>query len=246
MRLTPQPGDQPVVPSFSQERLWILDRLDPGAHTYNMPFGYRIKGSVEAETLRAALAALVDRHDALRTLFLTVDGQAQPTIRSTIPWILERHDLRQSSDSEAELDAIRLQEAKKGFDLATGPLFRPVLIDLPGQEQVFLFTIHHIVFDGWSMRCFLEELQALYAAFEAGEAPDLPPLPIQYQDFAAQQREWFDGGNLDEQMEYWRERLSGVEGGELPSDYPRPPIQTHTGASHYLTLDQDCSARVKS
>ncbi|MEO1366121.1 MAG: amino acid adenylation domain-containing protein, partial [Acidobacteriota bacterium] len=245
-RPAPQSADQPVVPSFSQERLWILDRLDPGAHTYNMPFGYRIQGSVDAGTLQAAMSALVDRHDALRTLFLTVDGQVQPTILPTIPWTLERHDLRQSADAEAELDTLRLHEAKQGFDLAAGPLFRTVLVDLPGQEHVFLFTVHHIVFDGWSMRCFLEELQVLYAALEAGETPELPALPIQYQDFAAEQREAFDGGKLDAQMDYWRERLAGVEGGELPSDHPRPPVQTHGGAVHHLTLDQDLTRSLKS
>src|SRR5205823_2213343 len=163
-----------------QQRLWFLGQLDEGA-TYNMPLALRLKGRLDEGALRQSLDALFARHEALRTVFVTVDGRPEVRLldaRSGLPFAV--HDLSGTADREARLAELSAGEAQTSFDLASGPLIRAQLVGMGADDHVLLLTMHHIVSDGWSMGIFVGELNALYAAFVEGGEDPLPPLAIQY------------------------------------------------------------------
>jgi amino acid adenylation domain-containing protein len=239
----------PLPLSFAQWRLWFLDQLGiPGA-VYHIPTRMRLQGELDRNALVRALDRVVARHEALRTTFAEVDGEAVQRITPAgeSPFRLTEHDLRGCVEFGAELRRLVEEEAAALFDLARGPLIRGSLIRLADDDQVLLITMHHIVSDGWSMGVFTRELGALYAAFRAGEPDPLPPLPIQYGDFAVWQRRWVDGEVLKAQADYWKESLAGApELLELPTDRARPPRQSFTGRLVRVELDAELSAGVKA
>ncbi len=230
--------------SFAQERLWFLDQLEPGSPTYNIPTALRVRGALDPARLEASLRYLERRHESLRTTFPTRGGRAVQNIasadagRGTLAFAVV--DLTHLALDRREEETLRLAvaEAIRPFDLATGPLGRVVLArlaTLPAQENALLLTVHHVISDGWSMGVFVRELAEVHSALVEGRAPDakvMPPLPIQYADFAAWQREWLAGEVLERQIDYWREHLLGApELLALPIDRPRPAIQSYRGAS---------------
>jgi amino acid adenylation domain-containing protein len=227
-------GDATVL-SFSQQRLWFLDRLDKGASTaYHVMVGLRLSGELDTTALRMALDRIVERHEVLRTRFEVVDGEPVQRVEPCARFALAMHDLSGEADRDAREAAARQHvqaEAGEPFDLATGPLVRGRLLRLGEQEHVLLATMHHIASDGWSMGVLVREFGELYRAFSQGQADPLAPLAIQYADYAAWQRGWMTEAVLARQLAYWREALRGApELLTLPTDRPRPAVQRHRGA----------------
>ncbi|HTG35649.1 MAG TPA: non-ribosomal peptide synthase/polyketide synthase [Thermoanaerobaculia bacterium] len=229
----PAAGREEAPLSFAQERLWVLDQLEPANPSYNMPSVLRLRGLLEIPLLAASLGEIVRRHEALRTVFHEAGGIPVQVIRAPGPFALPVVDLSALPEGPREAEARRLAaaEAARPFDLARGPLFRAGLLRLVPGDHLLVANMHHIVSDGWSVAIFLAELSALYAAGQAGRPSPLPELAVQYADFAGWQRRWLAGEVLDEQLRYWRQRLAGAPALlELPSDRPRPPLQTFRGA----------------
>ncbi|MEU0067892.1 condensation domain-containing protein, partial [Streptomyces albidoflavus] len=239
----PRPGRGPVVPlAPAQQRLWILHEFDPGSSEYNTSAALRIAGELDTEALTRAVAALVARHETLRTVFRSEDGHPVQVVHDAegAPRIPVREaDLSGLGVDErpAALDAALGAEQATPFDLRTGPLLRILTVRLGPAEHVLMATLHHIVTDGWSAGVLVRDLGALYAAALTG-APDagLPALPVQYADHALWQREATAGDALDGQVAYWREQLAGLEPLELPGDRPRPAVRTSAGAVHTFAV----------
>ncbi len=240
-------GDLPL--SFGQERLWFLDRLDPGRSFYNLPTALRLRGPLDVGALAASHAEIVRRHEALRTRFGEVDGRpvqriAPPSAPGEARPLLVDLAALPAERREAEALALAGGEAARPFDLARGPLQRAVVVALAGDEHLALFTMHHIVSDGWSIGVLVRELGAFYAACVQGAPPPLPPLPVQYADFAVWQRAWLSGAVLERRLAFWRRSLAGAPPVlELPLDRPRPPLQTFRGATSPLALSPELSRR---
>ncbi len=225
-------GAAPVA--FTQQRLWFLDQLEPNRPDYNIATAVRLQGALDAGALTRALDEIVRRHAALRTTFANVDGQPVQVIAPTLTLALPVEDLSDRPEAEREAQALRLAsaEARAPFDLARGPLVRARLLRLAPDHHIALLTTHHIISDGWSMGLFVSELAALYQACAAGAPSPLPELPVQYADFAHWQRRWLQGETLDKQLAYWRNELAGSPALlELPTDRPRPAVQTSRGAT---------------
>ncbi|WP_213903345.1 non-ribosomal peptide synthetase, partial [Serratia marcescens] len=194
--------------SFAQQRLWFLTQLEGLSETYHIPLALSLRGELDLPAWRQSLDALYARHEALRSRFVTVEGQPQAHILPADALPLTVHDLRgrQDAQSQARQLAQRLTEAP--FDLTQGPLVRAALIRLADEEHLFLLTCHHIISDGWSTGILLRDLGALYGALRRGDADPLPPLTLQYADYAAWQRRYLTPERLAAQAQYWRETLS--------------------------------------
>ncbi|MBV9773170.1 MAG: amino acid adenylation domain-containing protein, partial [Gemmatimonadetes bacterium] len=224
--------EEPLPASFAQQRLWVVDRLDPGSPAYNMPSPLRLRGALDVAALRASLDALVARHETLRTTFSERDGAPVQVIHAAAPVAMGEVDLGHLPEAHREAEAGRLvaDEALRPFDLACGPLLRCTLLRLDEADWVLVFTMHHIVSDGWSLGVLTREVSALYGAYLRGEASPLPELPVQYPDYAAWQRAWLSGETLERHLEYWRGELADAPPVlELPTDHPRPPRMTTEG-----------------
>ncbi|HEY0543783.1 MAG TPA: amino acid adenylation domain-containing protein, partial [Pyrinomonadaceae bacterium] len=237
--LVPVSREQHLPLSFAQQRLWFLSELEPTSSFYNMPAAVRLSGYLETDVLRRALNEIIRRHESLRTSFPTTDGQPRQAIAAALELGLEVHDLSQLPEDEREAEALRLatQEARHPFDLAQGPLFRVSLLRLQAEEHILLFTMHHIISDGWSMSVLVREVGELYRAFSEDMPSPLEELPVQYADFAVWQREWLRGEVLERHLTYWKQQL----GGELPvlnllTDKVRPQVQTFNGASESIRI----------
>ena len=225
--------------SFSQQRLWVLDRLLPTRSVYNNVHALRLIGKLDAAALRRAWHELARRHDVLRTCFALVDGQPMQQIQTDVELDWDEVDLSAMPAVEREAEARRrIRElAQMEFDLGRAPLFRLRLLQLAPGEHWLLFSMHHIVTDGWSSAVLAREISSLYAAFLAGTTPALPDLPVQYADFASWQRQWMQGEVLERQLEYWRRALADAPGLALPTDRPRPALPTYRGGRVSFVLD---------
>ncbi|HEY0728138.1 MAG TPA: condensation domain-containing protein, partial [Pyrinomonadaceae bacterium] len=179
--------------SFAQQRLWILDRLEPGSSAYNLPSALRIDGPLDVAALERSFEEIVRRHEALRTTFAIVDGEPRQIVGPPAHAALSFIDLSQFSDAETRARRLAQEEAAKPFDLTRGPLLRATLVRLADERHLFLVTLHHIVADGWSMTLLVQELRDLYAAYSNGEEPPLTELEVTYADYALWQREWLQG-----------------------------------------------------
>ncbi|MCS0710057.1 non-ribosomal peptide synthetase [Massilia aurea] len=227
--------------SLTQQRLWVLDQLDHNAASaYHMPAALRLQGCLQVDALSAALDRIVARHEILRTCFADCQGHPYQQIGPTHSGFnLCVEDLRHLYGHEQESAVSRrvIDEASAPFNLSTGPLIRGRLLCLRDDEHVLLVTQHHIVSDGWSVGLLIQETSTLYTAFSQGLADPLPPLAIQYADYAVWQRQWLQGKLLCEQSQFWRSHLSGAPALlELPTDRPRPPVQSYAGGSVPLRL----------
>ena len=228
--------------SFSQERLWFLDQLMPGSAVFNVPIAVPLSYLIDLSALQESVNEIVRRHEVFRTTFITVDGRPVPVISPHLDLKLQVVDLTSLPASERAAEAHRLtkEEALRPFDLACGPLIRTSLLRLGEQDSIFLLTMHHIVSDGWSIVLFFKELSALYQAFSNDKASPLSELPIQYTDYAAWQREWLRGEVLEQQLSYWKNQLGGeLPVLEMPTDRPRPRVQTYPGARATLVLSEE-------
>ncbi|MCP3065857.1 amino acid adenylation domain-containing protein, partial [Myxococcus sp. K38C18041901] len=247
--LVPVDRSQPLPLSFAQQRLWFLDQLQPGSSTYNIPWVLKLSGSLDVNALRLSLNSLIQRHEALRTRFSVHEGQPVQLIDRDFSLELPVTDLSSRSEQERDDEAQRLatQEALRPFDLAHGPVVRASLVRLTESQHLLLVTVHHIASDGWSIAVILRELAALYRQFSGGEAAQLAPLPIQYADFSVWQRQWLHGDVLASELDWWRHQLAGASSAlELPTDKPRPAIQSYRGAVLPIELSRELTQAVKA
>jgi amino acid adenylation domain-containing protein len=246
--LRPAGSDRPdeIPPSFSQQSLWFLEQLSPGQATFNMTVAARVTGPLDVEALRRSLAEIVRRHEALRTRFATVDGRPVQVVAEEIDARPAHVDLRELDPQAREAEARRLaiEEARRPFDLATGPLVRAGVVLLGALDHVVLLSMHHIIGDGWSFGVAASELATLYDAYRRGEDSPLEPLPVQYADYSLWQRGWLQGALRERLVAYWTRQLAGVTPLELPTDRPRPRIRTSRGAVQSFTVPMEVSDRL--
>lgn len=238
----------PSPMSWAQQRLWFIDQLEGGTGAYHMPMAIRLRGELNRKALQAALDSLVERHEALRTVFAAPGREPTQTVRRATGFALRVQDLRTMSADERASEERRHtdEEFTAPFDLTTGPLIRGRLIQLSDDEHLLLLTMHHIVSDGWSLGVLLRELGTLYTAHLERRQNPLPPLPIQYADYAQWQRHWLTGAELQKQLTYWRQQLRDApELLTLPTDRPRAAMQTYRGASARIALGPDLSSELK-
>jgi amino acid adenylation domain-containing protein len=251
------PAWSPIVPipaaergpcpplSFAQERLWFLDCLEPGTAFYNVPVALSMTGELDVPALASALREIVRRHEVLRTTFDQLEGTPFQVIAPALDPPLPVVDLTAlpAERREAEAAARLRGEAGRRFDLRTGPLLRALLLRLAEDRWQTFFNLHHIVADGWSLGVLVDELGALYRSNEI--LPALPPLSVQYADFARWQRDWLVGDVLAAHVAYWRERLRGAHTVlDLPTDRPRPPVQSFRGDARAVVLPAGLSMEV--
>ena len=247
--LQPVERNENLPLSFPQERLWLLDQLAPGSSSYNIPIGFRVTGPLNVPALEQSLNAIVQRHEALRTTFATLDGQTVQVISPALTLTILVVDVRDMPETQRETQALQLviKEAQQPFNLSQGPLLRATLLQLGEEEHMLLLSVHHIVFDGWSAGVLFQELSALYEAFLTGKPKALPELPIQYVDFSVWQRQWLQGEFLTSLLEYWKQQLGGnllVQ--QLPADHLRSAIQTRRSAAQTLVLSETLTRALKA
>ncbi|ACB52390.1 peptide synthetase [Crocosphaera subtropica ATCC 51142] len=241
--------DQPLPLSFAQQRLWFLEQLQPGSFTYHIPTAVRLTGSLNIPVLEQSFNEIIRRHETLRTHFTMVEGEPVQVIDATLTLSLPILSLESLDEREQEAEVFRLasQEAQKPFDLAQDPLLRVTLLRLNPADHVVLLTLHHIIADGWSMDILIRELTCLYEGFLKGESSPLPPLPIQYGDFAAWQRQRLQGEKLAQQLAYWKEQLQGsLSVLQLPTDFLRSRIQGFRGGNETFTLSPRLTDKLKA
>lgn len=240
-------GQAPL--SFAQQRIWFLDQLEPGSASYNVPRAIRLTGRLKVKVLRQTLEEIVQRHESLRTTFMAVDGAPVQVIGNTTQVEMPVIDISELSEREREAEAKELirQEARQPFDLAAGPIFRTKLVKLSQDEHILLMTMHHIISDGWSKGVLFREIGALYDAFSDGQVSPLAELPIQYSDYALWQREWMQGEVLQKHLSYWKDQLTDAQAAlELPTDRPRPAVQSNRGATFRMMLSQNLSQELRA
>lgn len=235
--------------SYAQSRLWFLDQYEPDTSLYNIGRAFRLRGTPDIGALEWALGEVIRRHETLRTTFLAPSGEPLQAITSPAGFELRVTDLRgvpRGGVDEAAWEWLD-REQWRPYDLASGPLFRAGLLRLSDEESWLSLAMHHIVSDEWSLQILNRELTALYAARCSGAPSPLPELSLQYRDYDVWQRGWLAAGALKEQLEYWRGRLAGAPAVlELPTDQPRPSVQTHNGAEQNARFPMEILSDLQS
>ncbi|HYG65511.1 MAG TPA: amino acid adenylation domain-containing protein, partial [Thermoanaerobaculia bacterium] len=233
--------DEPPPLSFAQQRLWFIQQMEPESSAYNLATPWRVRGLLEVDVLARSLREIVRRHEVLRTTFESRQGGTVQIVHTVDLRFLALIDLSALPAPRRWAESSRLTraEARRPFDMERGPLLRTALLRLEPEEHVVLFTMHHVITDGWSADLLIKELKALYGAFLAGRPSPLDELPVQYADFAVWQRSWLQGEVLDSQLAYWRRRLGDdPEPLDLPADRPRPLVRSDRGGVFELVLDE--------
>ncbi len=240
--LVPVPRDGALPLSFAQQRLWFIDQLQPGTPLYNLPAVLRAEGPLQSAVLARCLGEVVRRHEAVRTVFALRGDAPVQVIQPPAQFVLPLVDLSGLPEAarEAAAHALAVEEIGRPFDLGDpggGPLLRGVLLRLAPEDHVVALTTHHVASDGWSIGILVREMSALYAAFSQGEPSPLPEPPVQYADFAVWQRSWLHGEALEREIDWWRRQLAGLPPLlELPTDRPRPAVQSYQGAGRPVRL----------
>src|SRR5947209_7442390 len=237
--------------SFAQQRLWFLHQLEPESIAYNIPLVVHLRGWLDRGVLVRALEEIVRRHEVLRTTFPAVEGEARQQIGEVggvgrVGEVVEVEDLSQEEEQEREqrMQEMAEREATTPFDLGRGPLLRVRLLRMGPEEHRLLFTMHHIITDGWSMGILVREFVALYRAYAQGEETPLAELELQYADFAAWQRE-HQAQRQERELEYWRGQLAGLSVLELPTDYPRPVVASGRGRRSRVVFGEELVRQVE-
>ncbi|KAK3823597.1 MAG: Non-ribosomal peptide synthetase module [Benniella sp.] len=241
----PREGDLPL--SFSQQRMWFLAQMKEANEAYHIPVAIRFHGDLDRDAWKRTLDTLYSRHEALRSVFATVNGHPRVRLlpsQSGMPtrWV----DLRGTSDAEARLKRMIADESTNPFDLAQGPLIRVLMVQLDSNDHVFMFTQHHILSDGSSLSILQHELSVIYSAYCSGKSNPLPPLSIQQADYAAWQRQWLSGERLEMHTTYWKTALKDAPVLlDLPTDRPRPPQQSYAGDKIPIHLDSQLTRALR-
>jgi amino acid adenylation domain-containing protein/non-ribosomal peptide synthase protein (TIGR01720 family) len=233
--------------SYAQQRMWFLDQLAPGSPFYVESSALRLRTDVAVDVLERSLNEIVRRHDILRTTFHEVDGRPVQVIAPELHLPLTVVDLRYVPDADRQsmVGDLATRAARQPFDLERGPLLRASMLRVGTQEWIFLLSVHHIIWDGWSTDVFSREVTAIYQAFLGGQPSPLPELPIQYADFASWQRRSLQGAALESQLDYWREQLADLPVLELPTDHQRPAALRYEGEQYHFQLPRALSAALE-
>ncbi|MFZ1025124.1 MAG: amino acid adenylation domain-containing protein [Limnoraphis robusta] len=234
--------------SFAQQRLWFLDKLQPGSSVYNLPAALHLQGSLNIDALEKSINEIIKRHEILRTNFTEIEGEivqsVYPVLNLNIPVI----DFQEFSQTQRDIEIKKQiqQEASQPFNLTQIPLLRAKLLKLSTDEYILLFTLHHIISDYWSMRVLIQELAAIYQAFYQDKNSSLPELNIQYVDYAVWQQKWLQSEARSAQLSYWKQQLkNNPQILQLPTDYPRPVVQTYRGETQSFSLSSQLYESLK-
>ncbi len=234
--------------SFAQQRLWFLEQLEPGLPTYNMPGTVKIKGMLDIDLFMQSITKMIERHESLRTVFPSDEGKVEQLILSKQIVDFEFDNLI-DTDYETKIDLAFKKindEAVKSFNLEDGPLARFRLYQINEDEFYFLACMHHIIADGWSIQIFVRELTDIYKSLAKGEQPKLEPLEIQYADFSVWQRKWMESNAYKQQLNYWKTKLDNAPALlELPTDYPRKPLQQQIGERISFEIHESLMNKIK-
>ncbi|MEW5928253.1 MAG: amino acid adenylation domain-containing protein, partial [Gemmatimonadota bacterium] len=247
--LLPVPRDRPLPLSPAQERLWALQQIDPESPFYTVSESRHLAGPLDVRVLERTLKEVLRRHEALRSAYVAVDGDPVQLPRPVPEVFLPVEDLRGIPRGEREAFARcrAEQESRRPVDPSRGPVYRPRLLVLDRDEHVLLTSVHHIAYDGWSAGVFWREVRVVYDAFARGRASPLPEPELHYADFAVWHRAWMASDAPAADLAYWREHLRGAPHVvDLPTDRPRPPVESHRGALHVFTLDAELAARLRA
>ena len=237
---------QDIPLSWAQERLWFLHHLEGESGAYTIPFAVRLEGNINVKALSGAIEAIVRRHEVLRTRFEIKDDKPVQVIHPNINITLPVVDLQNVADPWKQVEQLAIKEAYKPFDLAREPMLRVNMWQVAQQEYVLLLIIHHIAADGWSIGVLIRELSAHYRAISTGSCVELPELSVQYADFTVWQRQWLTNQVLERQLSYWKQELAGAPPLlELPTDRPRPAIQTFQGGIERFQLDASLTSALR-
>jgi len=246
--LLPVTRDEPLPLSFAQQRLWFIDQLEPNNYVYNVPVAIHIRGRVDINVLERSFNEITRRHEALRTVFRSLNGQPIQVIlpaRQVKTTVIDLRDLPEDM-LETESRRVAAEKARAPFDLSRGPLFKTSIIRLAEDDFVLLINMHHIVSDAWSVSLLLEELSALYEAYSQGEQSPLAELPVQYADFTLWQRRLLSEEAIARQVDYWRGQLAGGPAPlVLPTDRPRPARRSYRGSQQEVRLSHETSEGLK-
>jgi acyl carrier protein len=235
--------------SHAQERIWVLSQVEPASISFNIPVAHLVEGQLNIPVVEQTFKTLMERHESLRTVFITVEGTVKQRILplETMGFAVKHMDLGAEPGKEVKTREYVERESLTPFDLSTGPLLRITLIRLEDQRYVLFFNFHHIISDFLSHDIFIREMLILYEVFEKGERNTLAPLPIQYRDYAAWQNEQLKGEQLNQHREYWLDRLKGQPPQlELPLDKERPAIQTYNGDTVIFSIQEIIFKKLKS
>ena len=230
--------------SYAQERQWFLWQLEPESSAYHIPTALRLRGRLDIASLQRSFAALVERHESLRTRIARMGDEWVQVVSADVSLALEV-EVQRGLDEQRLLERVEAEIARP-FDLEQGPLLRVTLLEVDADEHVLVMVQHHIVSDGWSMQLMVEELVQLYAGYSQGLDVVLPALPIQYADYALWQRSWMEAGEKERQLAYWTGLLGGEQPViELPLDHPRQPLRSYRGAQLDLELEPHLALALK-
>lgn len=237
-RTIPRRGPDDFCPlSIDQERLWFVSQFDPESPAYNLSTAFRIGGNLKIAILNRSFNEVLRRHEILRTSFPAKDGRPYQRVAPVSPITIPRVDLRDLSEARREeaVQQIIREQSHQPFDLSEGPPLRYTLVEFGQTDYAIITTLHHIITDWWSFDLLWSELTTLYRAFSEGWPSPLPELPIQFSDFAVWHRRQLQGENLESRFSYWKKQLAGADFTlDLPSDRPRPAIQTYNGERQYF------------
>ena len=246
--LLPVSREEQIPLSFAQERMWFLHQLAPNDHAYHIPITLTYRQAINREALQKAFDSIVVRHESLRTIFPVEDGVPQQKILPPYPVTIHEIDLSTVPAADQETAVIQLIQAdsKLPHDLAAAPPWRFTLFHLNDESYIFYLGFHHIIFDQWSTVVLWQDFYTLYLGYCADETPQLPSIDIQYADFSVWQRSWLQGPILADFLAYWREQLADVAVLDMPTDHPRPPVQTFNGATEFLYLSPTLTAALRT
>ena len=246
--ILPRPNSEPAPLSFGQEQLWFLSQIQDNT-TYNLPLALQISGSLNISVLEQVITEIVRRHEILRTNFQQIEGKNLQVIRPEINISLQVINLEQITAKQQLQNVERLinQETDKIFNLSEDDLFQSTLYQLNQNSYILLLNMHHIISDGWSIGILLQELSTLYGAYLAGNKSPLPDLQIQYADYAIWQKEKFTSEIREKQLNYWKQQLADIPPLlELPTDKPRPPIQSFRGGIWEFSINSNLSQKIRT
>ncbi|RZK76580.1 MAG: amino acid adenylation domain-containing protein, partial [Pedobacter sp.] len=224
--------------SFSQERLWFIDQLE-GSVQYHLPAVLRLHGKLNVLALELAFKAIVERHDILRTVVSEQDGLGYQEIKSAQTWVMSKIDGKAYVENEALLQAYIQKQILMPFNLSSDYMLRAELVSLGKEEHILIVTMHHIASDAWSMSIIVKEVAELYNSYQQNRPSFLSPLRLQYSDYSVWQRESLQGALLEEKLNYWKTKLSGIKPLELPLDYRRPIVRNTRGANIGFSIGKD-------
>ncbi|NER91291.1 amino acid adenylation domain-containing protein, partial [Moorena sp. SIO3A2] len=239
-------GNPPPL-SYAQQRLWFIEKMALSSNAYNMPLTLHLVGQLDYAALQKSLNQIIARHETLRTTFSEINGTPVQIIQPPFELELPRKDLSGLTPSEAttKLQQLLQQENELSFNLEVDPPIRAQLFQLGTTEHILQITLHHIASDGWSLTVLPKELSAIYTATLADQSSPLPPLPIQYADFAVWQKNYLQGETLSSQLNYWKQKLLDLPQLQLPTDHPRPAVETFNGAGIPINISAALTSKIQ-